>query len=103
MRYITSGRFQVLDTPEDIQWLRETHGDIRMSPEVQSAILYGNEDCPDLVELFASPFPSVTDSPVGFLVPNDQEEEEQHAALVEFVKEEQRKGKASSTDANGEG
>jgi len=69
-----------------------------MPLEVQSAILYGNEDCPDLVELFASPFPSVTDTSVGFLVPNDQEEKEQYTALVEFVKEEQRKGREERTN-----
>jgi len=57
---------QFMDTPEDCQWLQETHlryyNDI--VPEFKSFILIGNEDYPDGIALYESRSPLVDDKPL---------------------------------------
>lgn len=40
-----------LDTPEDMKWLKEVH--TKLAAAYDRAILYGNEDSPSRVELYA--------------------------------------------------
>lgn len=53
----------MIDTPEDVQWLRETHLKNYHGPAVNfaSAVLEGNEDCPQAIELYVCALPFVTD------------------------------------------
>lgn len=50
-----------LETPEDVQWLRETHLKGVVSPSdfaaFKSAIMQGNEDAPHAVNLYADAEP----------------------------------------------
>lgn len=52
-----------LNTPEDCQWLRDVHLGGRTDIMFASYVLYGNEDCPIKVELYADQDPLVTDEP----------------------------------------
>lgn len=52
-----------LNAPEDCQWLVKTHLGNRTDLKFGSFILYGNEDAPDSVDLFADTDPLVTDEP----------------------------------------
>jgi len=56
-------RQQFLNDPEDCQWLRDTalRGVQGIKP-FQSFILYGNEDCPERLDLYASQDPLYSDS-----------------------------------------
>lgn len=57
-----------IDSPEDMQWLRETH--LRDIPEAQnavSALLLGNEDCPVLISLFFDVNPRLNDERKTFI------------------------------------
>jgi hypothetical protein len=51
-----------LDTPDDLDWLFETHlkhlADERS--KYKSAVLFGNEDCPYMVWLYTSSDPLLT-------------------------------------------
>ena len=55
----------LLNTPEDCDWLRDTH--LRHLPanserlEFAAAVIRGNEDCPQEIELYVSSEPRVTD------------------------------------------
>lgn len=54
---------QFLNTPDDCQWLRETH--LRALPQVHrfaSFVMAGNEDAPGSVDLYVSADPEVTDT-----------------------------------------
>ena len=44
---------RMLHKPEDRQWLRETHLRGHGLPAFKCAIVVGNEDCPERIELFA--------------------------------------------------
>lgn len=41
----------LLDAPEDMEWLDDVH--YKGAKEYACAILVGNEDCPDMVVLYA--------------------------------------------------
>lgn len=44
----------LLETPDDLQWLRDTHlASIDPLPPFVIAILHGNEDCPQRIDLYA--------------------------------------------------
>ena len=55
-------RTTILDTAEDIEWLRSTHCPT-LPLEAKFAVLHGNEDSPDLIEWFDSAEPLHTDKP----------------------------------------
>jgi hypothetical protein len=50
-----------LSTPEDCQWLRDTHLKGKTFPEFNSFILFGNEDSPERIGLFYYKQPMVSD------------------------------------------
>jgi hypothetical protein len=56
-------RYTFCNEPEDCQWLRDTQPKVRQY-EFQSFIIYGNEDAPEKVELFASRDALITDVPI---------------------------------------
>ena len=58
-----------LNSPEDCQWLINTHLGGRNDLKFEAFILYGNEDCPTKVELYVDQEPLVTDEPhtINFL------------------------------------
>ena len=61
-------REQFLNDPEDLAWLRDVHvGDIKI--KFESAIIHGNEDAPEKIELYAAVEPLVTDLPVAIIIP----------------------------------
>ncbi len=51
----------LISTPEDMKWLADVHGIIAVT-----AILCGNEDCPDRVEAFDTECPMITDTPTVY-------------------------------------
>lgn len=57
-----------LQFAEDCQWLRETHLKAISFPPFRSAMIHGNEDCPQMVELFARENPLHTDLPIAIYV-----------------------------------
>jgi hypothetical protein len=59
--------YSFLNTPEDMQWLREVHLP-QLPPEYQSAILYGNEDSPDRVEVYMASDPRIGDPNLKFVL-----------------------------------
>lgn len=53
---------QFLNTPEDCQWLRETHlQGMSHTHDFKSFVLEGNEDAPTLLKLYTSEDPLYTD------------------------------------------
>jgi len=53
-----------LNAPEDMDWLFEVHLPYRRDHDQwQSAVIHGNEDCPERIELYASADPLYTDQP----------------------------------------
>lgn len=57
-----SGRQQLLNTPDDMQWLRDVHVK-RLPGRYKSAVIYGNEDCPTRIDLYKSATPTVDARP----------------------------------------
>lgn len=50
-----------LNDPSDVLWLLSTHLKGRYAPSFRSFLLFGNEDSPEKVQLFASQAPSHDD------------------------------------------
>ena len=60
---------QLLTEATDCQWLRETHlAKVADLPEFHSFMIFGNEDCPERLELYAARMPFVSDAPVASYV-----------------------------------
>ncbi len=57
---MSNTRCQLLNAPEDCQWLRETHLKARALPPFKSFLLEGNEDCPSRIAIFSKREPLVT-------------------------------------------
>ena len=55
---------QFLQNPEDLQWLREVHLPLA-APAFRSAIIYGSEDAPAKIELYADRMPHYQAKPVA--------------------------------------
>jgi hypothetical protein len=55
---------QFLQNPEDLVWLREVHL-TAVAPAFRSAIIYGNEDWPNKIELYADTMPHYLAEPVA--------------------------------------
>ena len=51
---------------EDMQWLRDVHLK-RLLPRFKSAIIVGNEDCPDEIKVYASADPRYDAVPIRFV------------------------------------
>jgi len=62
---------QFLNTPDDCNWLRETHLSDQEPPTFRSFVMVGNEDCPDKVQLYAESDPLNRDTPVAVYESND--------------------------------
>jgi hypothetical protein len=60
---------QFLNNPEDCEWLRHVHLGGRTDYKFESFVLYGNEDCPEKVDLYLTADPRTTDKPhtINFL------------------------------------
>jgi hypothetical protein len=59
-----------INDKEDMGWLKDVH--VKNLPNTaKSAIIYGNEDCPDKVEIFDSEKPHYQDKPIMTLVIDD--------------------------------
>lgn len=63
-----------INSPEDMQWLRETH--LACAPQFEtahfkSAVIHGNEDCPEMIDLYLSNEPVVCDRPFRLMLDND--------------------------------
>lgn len=56
-------RQQFLNSPEDCDWLRSTHLGGRTDWLFGSFVLFGNEDSPNEVHLYADPEPLISDEP----------------------------------------
>ena len=59
------------DSPEDCQWLRETHlKDKNLNngpvPPFKSFVMFGNEDCPQSILLYGEKSPNINDKPIRF-------------------------------------
>ena len=62
---------QFLNAAADVRWLKETHLRGRKYPAFSSFVLYGNEDAPDKVILYAKRVPMVSTPPVATITFND--------------------------------
>jgi len=63
-----SDKETILNTPEDMRWLWETHlkkfPNVRFGKfEFKSASIFGNEDCPSKIELYRKLEPLYTTKP----------------------------------------
>lgn len=68
-----------LNSSEDMSWLREVHLP-NLSEKYQSAVIYGNEDCPERIDAYTEAEPICSEEPLihllldGELIPvNDSE------------------------------
>jgi len=61
---------QFLQNPEDLRWLRQAHLPLA-APAFRSAILYGNEDAPAKIELYADRMPHYQAKPVATITRRD--------------------------------
>ncbi len=62
-----------LNTPDDMQWLREVHWPT-LPPEYKSALITGNEDAPEAIAAFVDVDPLITDTPLMWTPPSTEEE-----------------------------
>jgi hypothetical protein len=51
-----------LDSEADLQWVRNTHWE-NLPKGIKCVIITGNEDCPDMIEAFLEPAPSIDSRP----------------------------------------
>jgi hypothetical protein len=57
---------QFINTADDMDWLFEVHvgNNLAISWKPRSAVLFGNEDCPERIDLYPRKNPLVTDTPL---------------------------------------
>ena len=60
----------LINTAVDMEWLRDVHLK-GLGSEYQSAIINGNEDCPDTIEVYLNRAPLYTDEPIVFTLTPD--------------------------------
>jgi hypothetical protein len=61
-------RCDLLNDPEDLAWLRSAHlREVQDLPEFKSAVIWGSEDSPEKVEIYADADPLWTDTPLRTL------------------------------------
>jgi hypothetical protein len=66
-----------INSTEDMLWLRETHLKLAVNCECnhfKSAIIYGNEDCPQMIDLYLETEPVVCDLPFRLLYNGDTDQ-----------------------------
>lgn len=56
-----------LNTPADMKWLNDVHLKLAEFP-YKAAVLHGNEDCPQMIDVFGSQNPEMTDKVVRFVL-----------------------------------
>jgi hypothetical protein len=56
----------LINSRQDMKWLKEVHLP-RLSRRFKSAILHGNEDCPNKVEVYRSDKPSISSKKVVYV------------------------------------
>jgi hypothetical protein len=56
----------LINTKEDMKWLRDTKLP-GLDKKFKSAVIFGNEDYPDKIDVYVKKDPLVTDTPVTFL------------------------------------
>jgi hypothetical protein len=59
---------QLLNEPDDLKWLKETHLKGFKVPEFKSFVIHGQESGPDRIDLFSATDPNYLDSPVATYV-----------------------------------
>lgn len=64
-----------INSKEDLDWLRDTHGRAIVPDDARSAVLYGNEDCPEHFEWFSTSNPHYLAKPCGSATLNEQTRE----------------------------
>lgn len=57
-------RVLFINDPEDIQWLLDVHLSGRDIPDFLSAVIIGNEDSPEIIELYSKVNPHFEDAPI---------------------------------------
>lgn len=69
MSYVSlNGGDKFIYTEEDMKWLKETHlPDLDLGHK-KSAMIYGNEDCPYLIEVFAVRVPRIYDMGIKYVL-----------------------------------
>lgn len=71
-----------INKAEDLQWLKDTHLKGIELPDFKSFLLYGNEDCPDKLELHKLKMPAVYATPVAsFFLQEDGSYKQSHEAI----------------------
>jgi hypothetical protein len=63
-------KIALLNTAEDMRWLRDVHLP-KLASKYKSAVIKGNEDWPDSIEVYEKRNPLVTDQAVTF-VPDEE-------------------------------
>lgn len=58
----------LINTPDDMEWLRDVHLPDLDLQTYHSAILHGNEDYPSQIEVYTSRDPNVDDQPVTYVL-----------------------------------
>lgn len=58
-------KITLINTAEDMGWLRDVHIP-RLAGKYKSAVIHGNEDWPDKIEVYVKRDPDVTDVPVVY-------------------------------------
>ena len=53
---------QFMNSPEDMEWVRYMVEGFENLPKFESAVIYGNEDSPNRIDLYESNDPLYTDS-----------------------------------------
>ena len=62
-----SGPLVLINTQDDMQWLKDVHIPNLNLRKFKSAMVHGNEDAPDLIEVFEKRDPNVSDTPVQYI------------------------------------
>lgn len=63
---------------DDFEWLMDVHVKDQSLARCRSAVIYGNEDCPDKIELWFAYYPLAYEMPAATFVRNEDGE------LVEY-------------------
>jgi hypothetical protein len=68
-------RGSFIDTPEDMQWLKDVHIPELDLATAKSAMIYGNEDYPEQIEVYQDESPNVDDWPDVYVLEDDEVDE----------------------------
>lgn len=63
-------RWQFINSAEDMQWLRDVHK-VDKDKHCSSAVIHGNEDYPEQIDLYISPDPRYSETPDAIMKPNE--------------------------------